>query len=241
MEMSSDLHKTDKADLSAIEEARQLQAQTKPGFFESFKVFRDPQFLALTMAELTASVGYLIPLYYMQSKQTPHFQCFMICYNNDIVRRGCRGISHKLTTNPLMVSIHFFTAYAVFIGLTPQRGAMILGLSNGASFTGRIALGILSDYISNAKVLLVCAWMTAFCVTILWTFSTTFVAFLSMALIFGFFAGKGLICLVIKHLLPPQNWSISKQFAPTFFFLGGYVSLVPVAVAESFGKNGSRL
>ncbi|KAF9391272.1 hypothetical protein CPB97_007078 [Podila verticillata] len=163
MEMSSDLQKTDKADLSATEEARQLQAQIKPGFFESFKVFRDPQFLALTMAELTASVGYLIPLYYMQT-------------------------------------------YAVFIGLTPQSGAMILGLSNGASFTGRIALGIMSDYISNAKVLLLCAWMTAFSVTILWTFSSTFATFLSMALIFGFFAG-------------------------------GYVSLVPVAVAESFGAK----
>jgi len=94
--------------------------------------------------------------------------------------------------------IHFITAYAVFIGLTPQKGAMILGVSNGASFTGRIALGILSDYISNAKILLLCAWMTAFAVTILWTFSTTFVTFLSMALIFGFFAGKGVICLVIK-------------------------------------------
>lgn len=88
MEMSSDLQKTDKADLSATEEARQLQAQIKPGFFESFKVFRDPQFLALTMAELTASVGYLIPLYYMQSKQSPCFQFFRIHSNNDIVRPG---------------------------------------------------------------------------------------------------------------------------------------------------------
>ncbi|KAG0032706.1 hypothetical protein BGZ81_010214 [Podila clonocystis] len=164
MEMSSNVSKLGKkTDLSAAEEARQLQAQAKPSFFESLKVFRDPQFLALTMAELAASIGYLIPLYYMQT-------------------------------------------YAVFIGLTPQRGAMILGLSNGASFTGRIGLGILSDYISNAKVLLLCAWMTAFAVTILWTFSTTFAAFLSMALIFGFFAG-------------------------------GYVSLVPVAVAESFGTK----
>lgn len=74
---------------------------------------------------------------------------------------------------------------------------MILGFSNGASFTGRIGLGILSDYISNAKVLLLCAWMTAFAVTILWTFSTTFASFLSMALIFGFFAGKGNVTLLI--------------------------------------------
>lgn len=69
MEMSSDISKSSKkTDLSAVEEARQLQEQAKPGFFESLKVFRDPQFLALTMAELAASIGYLIPLYYMQSK-----------------------------------------------------------------------------------------------------------------------------------------------------------------------------
>jgi len=87
MEMSSDLHKTDKADLSATEEARQLQAQAKPGFFESLKVFRDPQFLALTMAEMAASIGYLIPLYYMQSKQTPLFQFSLICNSNDMVHK----------------------------------------------------------------------------------------------------------------------------------------------------------
>lgn len=69
MEMSSDINKSEKkTDMSAAEEARQLQAQAKPGFFESLKMFRDPQFLALTMAELAASIGYLIPLYYMQSK-----------------------------------------------------------------------------------------------------------------------------------------------------------------------------
>lgn len=40
----------------------------KPSFFESFHVLKDPQFMSLTLAELTASIGYLIPYYYMQSK-----------------------------------------------------------------------------------------------------------------------------------------------------------------------------
>ncbi|KAF9428139.1 hypothetical protein BGZ94_003259 [Podila epigama] len=142
---------------------RVVQAQTKPGFFESLKIFKDPRFLSLALAEVSAAVGYLIPLYYMQT-------------------------------------------YAVFIGLTPQKGAMILGLSNGASFAGRIVLGLISDYVSNSIMLMFCSWSTAFAVMVLWTFSTTFATFLSMALIFGFFAG-------------------------------GYVSLVPVAAAESFGTE----
>ena len=37
-------------------------------FFEALKVFKDPQFLSLSVAELAASIGFLIPLYYMQSK-----------------------------------------------------------------------------------------------------------------------------------------------------------------------------
>ena len=37
-------------------------------FFEALKVFKDPQFLSLSLAELAASIGILIPLYYMQSK-----------------------------------------------------------------------------------------------------------------------------------------------------------------------------
>lgn len=36
-------------------------------FFEALKVFKDPQFLSLSIAELAASIGFLIPLYYMQS------------------------------------------------------------------------------------------------------------------------------------------------------------------------------
>lgn len=42
----------------------------KPSFFRVLKVFKNAQFLSLTIAEFTASIGYLIPLYYMQSTWT---------------------------------------------------------------------------------------------------------------------------------------------------------------------------
>ncbi|KAF9965956.1 hypothetical protein BGZ70_003711 [Mortierella alpina] len=123
----------------------------KQPFLEALKVFKDARFLSLSLAELAASVGFLIPLYYMQS-------------------------------------------------------ALILGLSNGASFAGRILLGLASDYVSNARVLLFCSWATAFSVLVLWTVSRSFGMMLLTGLMYGFFAG-------------------------------GYVSLVPVAVAESFGTK----
>lgn len=46
------------------------QQSSTPSFFQSLHVFKNPQFLSLTMAELAASIGYLIPLYYMQSKSS---------------------------------------------------------------------------------------------------------------------------------------------------------------------------
>ncbi|KAF9999848.1 hypothetical protein BGZ80_003311 [Entomortierella chlamydospora] len=135
----------------------------KPSFFQALHVFKDPQFLSLTLAELTASIGYLIPLYFMQT-------------------------------------------YAVYIGLSAEQGAFILGLSNGSAFVGRILLGIIADRVSNTKTLLFCCWATAFSVIVFWTFAKSFGVLLLMGMTF---------CM----------------------FVGAYVSLVPVAVAESFGTD----
>ncbi|KAF8987655.1 hypothetical protein BGZ52_003445 [Haplosporangium bisporale] len=135
----------------------------KPSFFESFHVLKDPRFMSLTLAELTASIGYLIPYYYMQT-------------------------------------------YAVFIGLTPEQGALILGLTNGAAFAGRIVLGLLADRFSNSVIMLISTWSTAISVVVFWSIAKSFATLTIMGMSFG-------------------------------FFVGAYVSLVPVAVAESFGTQ----
>lgn len=52
-------------------EQKQEQAswtRGKPSFFQSLHVLKDPQFMSLTLANVTVSIGYLVPLYYMQSK-----------------------------------------------------------------------------------------------------------------------------------------------------------------------------
>ncbi|KAF9584742.1 hypothetical protein BGW38_005326 [Lunasporangiospora selenospora] len=147
----------------SIDKSREQAAAKRPSFFQSIRIFKDPQFLSLTLAELAASIGYLIPLYYMQT-------------------------------------------YAIFIGLTPEKGALILGISNGAAFVGRIVLGLIADRVSNTRTLMFCVWMTAFSVTVLWSIAKSFGTLLLMGITFNMFAGA-------------------------------YVSLVPVAVAESFGTK----
>ncbi|KAF8941460.1 major facilitator superfamily domain-containing protein [Dissophora ornata] len=133
------------------------------GFFAELKVFKNPQFLSLTFAELSASIGFLIPMYYFQT-------------------------------------------YSLFIGLTAENGALIAGLSSGASCLGRIALGYAADRLPKTVVVSCCAWMTAGSILVVWTLSKSFGVYLLFALIYGFFAG-------------------------------GYVSLVPLVLSETFGAH----
>ncbi|KAF9994377.1 hypothetical protein BGZ80_001482 [Entomortierella chlamydospora] len=133
------------------------------GFFSELKVFKNPQFLSLTFAEIAASIGFLIPLYYFQT-------------------------------------------YSLFIGLTAQDGALIAGLSSGASCLGRIILGYAADRLPKTVVVSCCAWITAGSILIIWTLSKSFGVYLFFALVYGFFAG-------------------------------GYVSLVPLVVSETFGAH----
>jgi len=65
---TGDVEKTSSMTPQDDQEQQQQEPQGRPSFFQSLHVFKNPQFLSLTMAELAASIGYLIPLYYMQSK-----------------------------------------------------------------------------------------------------------------------------------------------------------------------------
>lgn len=63
-------------DLELNQMSEKLSQKAKPtgiaGFFAELKVFKNPQFLSLTFAELAASVGFLIPMYYFQSRSFFH-------------------------------------------------------------------------------------------------------------------------------------------------------------------------
>lgn len=111
-----------------------------------------------------------------------------------------------IPTNHLSRYSFLYIAYSLFIGLTAQDGALIAGLSSGASCLGRIALGFAADRLPKTVVVSVCAWMTAGSILIIWTLSKSFGVYLAFALVYGFFAG-------------------------------GYVSLVPLVLSETFGAH----
>ncbi|KAF9342155.1 hypothetical protein BGX26_008222, partial [Mortierella sp. AD094] len=103
-----------------------------------------------------------------------------------------------------LIPLYYFQTYSLFIGLTTQDGALIAGLSSGASCLGRIMFGYAADRLPKTAVVSCCACVTAGSVLIIWTLSKSFGVYLLFALVYGFFAG-------------------------------GYVSLVPLVLSETFG------
>lgn len=98
--------------------------------------------------------------------------------------------SFFLTNLPFLSSYYATIAYAVFIGLTPEQGALILGLTNGAAFAGRIVLGLLADHFSNSVIMLISTWSTAISVVVFWSIAKSFATLSIMGMTFGFFVGK---------------------------------------------------
>ncbi|KAF9972047.1 hypothetical protein BGZ73_004905 [Actinomortierella ambigua] len=45
-------------------------AQKQPSFLAAIRIFKNPQFLCLALSEFTSSIGFLIPLYFMQTYST---------------------------------------------------------------------------------------------------------------------------------------------------------------------------
>lgn len=97
-------------------------------------------------------------------------------------------------------------AYAIHISLTPQNGALIAGLSSGASCIGRVILGLAADHMPKTVIVSLCAWGAAGSVLIIWTLSKSFGTYLLFALVYG-------------------------------LLTGGFYSLVPLVLSETFGPS----
>lgn len=88
--------------------------------------------------------------------------------------------------------------YSTHIGLSKQMGASINGWFNGASFLARIVSGILADIVATDVVLLICIWINALSVLILWTFAKGFPLYLVFAIVYGIsFSGTSTVTPVM--------------------------------------------
>ncbi|KAF9975398.1 hypothetical protein BGZ73_000962 [Actinomortierella ambigua] len=114
--------------------------------------------------------------------------------------------SELATAFGFLIPMYFYHSYSMFIGLSAETGALITGLSSGASCIGRIIVGMAADRFPRTVVVPFCSWIMCLSVFFMWTWSKSYGLYLAFALVFGFFAG-------------------------------GYVSVVPVVVSDTFGAQ----
>ncbi|KAG0057406.1 hypothetical protein BGZ83_010865 [Gryganskiella cystojenkinii] len=106
-----------------------------------------------------------------------------------------------------LTPIYSISLYSTFIGLSKQKGAMVNGWFNGASFIARILSGLLADLLGTDVVLLICIWTNALSVLILWTLAKSYPVFMLFAVIYGIsFSGTITLtpAMVAEHYGPAK-------------------------------------
>ncbi|KAI8999890.1 major facilitator superfamily domain-containing protein [Hyaloraphidium curvatum] len=95
----------------------------------------------------------------------------------------------------LAIQFGFFTItiytplYSVYIGLTANQGANLVGFLNLFSFFGRIFQGFTSDLMGAANTFVICVFVGALCDLVFWPFSFTFASQMGLMFLYGFVAG----------------------------------------------------
>ncbi|KAI9296605.1 MFS general substrate transporter [Neoconidiobolus thromboides FSU 785] len=79
--------------------------------------------------------------------------------------------------------------YAQSIGLTESQGSILIGLLNGGSAIGRVALGSLGDRFGRINILFICIGLASLFCYFIWTFSFTFGVLLAFNILYGMAAG----------------------------------------------------
>lgn len=84
----------------------------------------------------------------------------------------------------------YLPTYAASLGLSGTMGALILSLFNLATTFGQIAMGFLSDRVSNALGLVfMSSFVSAVATFLLWGFASSLPTLLAFSIIYGWFAG----------------------------------------------------
>ncbi|KAJ8329505.1 hypothetical protein O5D80_002328 [Batrachochytrium dendrobatidis] len=115
-----------------------------------------------------------------------------------------------ITTFAYFIPFFFIPSYAINHGLSREQGALLLGLLNGASGLGRIALGFVADYLGCTNVMTSCLGLSATVILCVWPFATTFESLLALVIFFGFFVGGYISLLSTGKLIFDQVAKVGR-------------------------------
>jgi MFS family permease len=78
---------------------------------------------------------------------------------------------------------------AVNAGMTAEQGSLALGLVNGASAVGRVALGYFGDRWGVINSYAICQLLTPIVILCVWPFANNFPTLIVFSILLGFFSG----------------------------------------------------
>lgn len=87
------------------------------------------------------------------------------------------------------VPFFFIPSFARYHGMTRSQGALILGITNGASALGRVSLGLIADHFGHVNTFWMCIFSTSLSIFFIWPFANSFATLSIFGLTFGFFIG----------------------------------------------------
>jgi MFS family permease len=141
-------------------------------------------------------------------------------------------LTATVSTFGYYVPFFYVASYGVQVGLSASQGAFLIGLLNGGSAIGRVALGFVSDRIGHLNSLWICVFSSSMTMFLIWPFATNFATLAIFVILYGFAVG-GFISLqptVIVQLFGTENLggTFGLMYSAAFF---GAVGGPPVAGA----------
>lgn len=88
------------------------------------------------------------------------------------------------------IPFYMISSYGTSIGLSATLASLALGLMNGASAFGRIALGYIGDRLGYLNAFIICQLGTPLVVLLIWPFAYNFGVLALFGMLYGFFAGQ---------------------------------------------------
>ena len=113
-------------------------------------------------------------------------------------------IAGFVTSLGYLVPFFLLPIYAQHVGIDATRAALLVGILNGSSALGRLAMGVIADAFGRLLILFLSLVASAASCAFLWTFATSFQILIAFAILYG-------------------------------VAIGGFVSLLPVLLADLFG------
>lgn len=116
------------------------------------------------------------------SKHQEPFSYFKLLTDHRFIRFYLSAVLNSLG---YFIPYFFVPLYAVQQGQSAAQGAILIGVLNGASALGRVALGFCADKFGHLEMLTSCLLAAAISITVIWLFAPTML----FVILFGFSVG----------------------------------------------------